>query len=145
MCGKRYVVSLFVLFSLFCLEIFSSLSWADSGEVKIILFENHPPFVLDGDPVTLSWKTINAKEVYISGIGNVSLSGSRTLTMTNYPQFRLTAVSADGIAVTKDISLNRPTNANSSSANNSNTSPAFKPVKKPVKRLAPKTMTPIKK
>lgn len=46
---------------------------------KILSFEAAPPIVMQGDSVTLVWKTSHASEVYISGIGKVNTSGSRTI------------------------------------------------------------------
>ncbi len=46
---------------------------------RIIAFEAEPPFVPEGSSMTLNWKTDNATDVHISGIGRVSPSGQRTI------------------------------------------------------------------
>lgn len=50
----------------------------------------------DGANVTLSWSTKDATSVSISGIGNVSASGSRTVFVNSNRTFTLTAVGAGG-------------------------------------------------
>ncbi len=131
MIGTRYIIRLSVLGSLYCLLVLSSLCWAGPREVEIVSFGVEPPFVLEGSTMSLRWQTINAKSVTISGIGEVPLSGSRTLTYSSqFNKFLLTAVSKKGVFVSRELSINRP-----------DTSPSLKPVL----QLVPRAMTPVTK
>ncbi|OGG41887.1 hypothetical protein A2837_01595 [Candidatus Kaiserbacteria bacterium RIFCSPHIGHO2_01_FULL_46_22] len=49
-----------------------------------------------GGDVTLTWKTVNAKNVSISGIGDVAAEGSKTVSVTSTKTFTLTAKGAGG-------------------------------------------------
>ncbi len=58
----------------------SSSTPVSSSPPRIIAFEANPSFVPEGSSLTLNWKTDNASEVHISGIGRVSPSGQQTIT-----------------------------------------------------------------
>ena len=58
----------------------SSSTPVSSSPPRIIAFEANPPYVPEGSSFTLNWKTDNASEVHISGIGRVSPTGQQTIT-----------------------------------------------------------------
>lgn len=75
---------------------------------KIISFEAEPPFVPEGNPYTLSWKTQDATEVHISGIGQVNPSGHYTVNNPNLDKEKiiLTAINNSGFPpATKQLAM----------------------------------------
>lgn len=56
----------------------------------------NPNSIERGQSTTLSWRTENATEITIDGIGNVEASGSRSVTPTESTTYRLTAKGAGG-------------------------------------------------
>ena len=58
---------------------------------QILFFIADPKQIVAGQPVTLSWRTINADTVNISGIGNVATSGSLSVSPTTTTTYVLTA------------------------------------------------------
>src|SRR5262252_9115786 len=57
----------------------------------------NPAVIEQGQTTTLTWKTDNASDVTIDGIGAVSGSGSRTLTPGSSTTYTLTAKGPGGI------------------------------------------------
>jgi hypothetical protein len=58
---------------------------------QILFFIADPKQIVAGQSVTLSWRTLNADTVNISGIGNVATSGSLSVSPTTTTTYTLTA------------------------------------------------------
>ncbi len=77
---------------------------------EISYFRVSPPSIKKGDSSTLSWETLNAKEVEIGGIGKLSLSGTETVSPTETTTYTLIAENEEGKAVkgTVTVEVNAP-------------------------------------
>ncbi len=53
-----------------------------------------------GNQATLSWGSTNATSAYISNIGSVAVSGSRSVQLSGYTQYTMTAYGTNGQSVT---------------------------------------------
>lgn len=76
-----------------------------TGNPQIIRYEGNPLTIQSGQQSTLSWTTTGASTVSISGVGNVPLNGSTTVSPTTTTTYTLTASSADGRSVTSPITI----------------------------------------
>jgi peptidoglycan-associated lipoprotein len=63
---------------------------------RIITFNAKPPEIGEGGVSILTWETYNASSVSISGLGQVPLSGSRTVSPKRSTTYELTAANAAG-------------------------------------------------
>ncbi|HEX3747515.1 MAG TPA: OmpA family protein [Bryobacteraceae bacterium] len=73
---------------------------------QIIMFNGSPLSITAGGSSTLSWSTVNATSVTISGLGAEALNGSvSTGALTTTTQYTLTATGAGGQMVTAVISI----------------------------------------
>jgi len=100
---KKGVFLLFLILMSLC--FFSCEKSPTTPEVPnypvILSFTANPSTILEGDSTTLSWETSKATKVEIdNGIGQVALSGSKEVTLTETTTFTLTASNSDG-SVTK--------------------------------------------
>jgi hypothetical protein len=77
------------------------------GTPKIASFSSKPSATSPGGTVTLSWSVSNANKVSISAVGDVSLSGSREVTVNEKTKYTLTASCGTGKTntATKTISV----------------------------------------
>ena len=73
-------------------------------------FYASPSSITSGSATTLSWNTNNCNSVYVSNIGNVNNSGSRTMYPTNSTTYTLTAYNYSGSAINRTVyvSVNNP-------------------------------------
>jgi hypothetical protein len=78
---------------------------APAGNPQIVRFEASPLSIQPGDSSTLSWTTTGASTVSISGIGNVPLNGSTTVSPMQTTTYTLTATSSDGNKVTAPVTI----------------------------------------
>ena len=78
---------------------------APAGNPQIVRFEASPLSIQPGQSSTLSWTTAGATTVSISGVGNVNLNGSTTVSPTQTTTYVLTASTADGKSVTAPITV----------------------------------------
>jgi hypothetical protein len=78
---------------------------AAAGNPQIIRFEANPVTITAGQQSTLSWTTNGASTASISGVGNVPLNGSTTVSPTSTTTYTLTATSADGRSVTAPVTV----------------------------------------
>ena len=77
---QNTLILLIILFLVACKDVnlrhdTVPASAVNNNPPRIITFEANPPFITEGGSFTLNWKTDNASEVNISGIGRVSPSG----------------------------------------------------------------------
>jgi len=72
----------------------------------IVFFKAEPPFVMAGDTTTLTWRVDNAERVEISGLGQVSPSGSRTVDPQEHAHFQLSATNREGKLSTAELQIN---------------------------------------
>jgi uncharacterized repeat protein (TIGR01451 family) len=63
---------------------------------KVNSFTASDTSIEDGDSVTLYWNTTNCNSIYISGIGNVSSTGSRKVYPNNTTTYNITASGNNG-------------------------------------------------
>ena len=79
-----------------------------SGGIRINTFEVTPAFITQGDNASLVWSVEGADQVSIDqGIGNVSPSGSRTLSPGSTTTYKLTASTAsESVSQTVTLSVN---------------------------------------
>lgn len=82
----RLLLAAFLLLS--CNILFAAPS-ASQYPPEIDFFKASPEFFLDGDSITLVWKTSHATQVHISGVGQVSPTGSRIIRNLNSNQGNL--------------------------------------------------------
>jgi hypothetical protein len=76
---------------------------AAPGNPQILMYNATATNIQVGQSSTLSWTTSGASTVNISGIGNVALNGSTTVSPTTTTTYTLTATSSDGKSVTSPI------------------------------------------
>jgi uncharacterized caspase-like protein len=72
---------------------------------EILKFDAKPSTIKKGGSSTLEWITSNAKEVEISGIGKVELSGSMTVSPTKAATYTLIAKNEEGETVKKEVTI----------------------------------------
>jgi hypothetical protein len=72
---------------------------------KINYFKAVPEIVKRGESSTLSWKTSNAKEVEIDGLGTVELSGSRTIRPIETFTYTLIAINEEGKTAKQELQI----------------------------------------
>lgn len=72
-------------------EVSASVVVGVIAPVKILDFVADPPSVVQGQPVTLRWNTVNATDVTITGVGQVPASGSITVTPASDISYTLLA------------------------------------------------------
>jgi len=76
-----------------------------AGNPQILRFESNPVTITTGQNATLSWATNGAATASISGVGNVPVNGSTTVSPTTTTTYTLTATSSDGKAVTAPVTV----------------------------------------
>jgi hypothetical protein len=76
-----------------------------AGNPQIIRYEASPLTITPGGSSTLSWATTGAATVSISGVGNVPVNGSTTVSPTTTTTYTLTATSSDGKSVTSPVTV----------------------------------------
>jgi OmpA family/PKD domain len=67
------------------------ISTRSADRAQVLFFLADPKQIIAGQPVTLSWKTQNADTVNITGIGNVAVNGSTTVSPRQTTTYTLTA------------------------------------------------------
>jgi hypothetical protein len=67
-----------------------------AAQVQVLFFISNPGTINSGQASQLSWKVLNATSVSISGIGNVGLQGSTSVSPTQTTTYQLTATAAGG-------------------------------------------------
>jgi hypothetical protein len=75
------------------------------GTPQIIRYEASPLSIAPGGSSTLSWSTTGAATVSISGVGNVPVNGSTTVSPSTTTTYTLTATSSDGKSVTAPVTV----------------------------------------
>ncbi len=78
---------------------------ATAGTPQIIRFEANPVSITPGGSSTLSWATSGATTVTISGVGNVAVNGSTTVSPTQTTTYTLTASNSTGGSVTAPVTV----------------------------------------
>src|SRR6185369_15078897 len=76
-----------------------------TGNPQILRFEANPVSIASGQSTTLSWATNGAATASISGVGNVPINGSTTVSPTTTTTYTLTATSSDGKTVTAPVTV----------------------------------------
>jgi hypothetical protein len=76
-----------------------------TGNPQIVRYEANPVTISQGQQSTLSWTTTGATTASISGVGNVPLNGSTTVSPTTTTTYTLTATSSDGKTVTSPVTV----------------------------------------
>jgi hypothetical protein len=76
-----------------------------AGNPQILRFEANPVTISSGQQSTLSWATNGATSASISGVGNVPVNGSTTVSPTQTTTYTLTATSSDGKTVTAPVTV----------------------------------------
>ncbi len=87
------------------------ISTRSADRAQVLFFTADPKQTIAGQPVTLTWKTLNADTVNIAGIGNVAANGSLTVSPRETTTYTLTArnsVNEETSTVTVAV-LNLPT------------------------------------
>jgi hypothetical protein len=87
------------------------ISTRSADRAQVLFFLADPKVIVAGQPVTLSWKTLNADTVNIAGIGNVPVNGTYSVSPTTTTTYVLTArnnVNDENASVTVQV-LNVPT------------------------------------
>jgi len=87
------------------------ISTRSAERAQILFFTADPKQTISGQPVTLSWKTQNADTVNISGIGNVPVNGTLSVSPSQTTTYTLTArnnVNEETLTATVQV-LNLPT------------------------------------
>ncbi len=72
---------------------------------QILDFSAKTSTIKKGESATLEWKTSNAKEVEISGIGKVELSDSMTISPIETTTYTLTARGEEGNAIERNVTV----------------------------------------
>ncbi|MGH7800098.1 MAG: CHAT domain-containing protein [Thermodesulfobacteriota bacterium] len=72
---------------------------------EILGYSAEPSTIKKGEVSTLRWNTSNAKEVEISGIGKVSLSGSNTVSPTETTTYTIIARNKEGRTVEREVTI----------------------------------------
>jgi hypothetical protein len=75
------------------------------GNPQILLYNATATNIQVGQSSTLSWTTTGASTVNISGIGNVALNGSTTVSPVTTTTYTLTVTSSDGKSVTSPLTV----------------------------------------
>ena len=82
-----------------------NLPSSDKTKVPVIQFSAAPVAVAPGGTSVLSWNVANATTVTIDhGIGTVSATGTKSVTVTAPATYKLTAVNSEGSAI-KAVSI----------------------------------------
>ncbi|HTS65214.1 MAG TPA: OmpA family protein [Candidatus Acidoferrales bacterium] len=76
-----------------------------TGNPQIIRYEASPLSIAPGGSSTLSWTTTGAATASISGVGDVPVNGSTTVSPTQTTTYTLTATSSDGKTVTAPVTV----------------------------------------
>jgi hypothetical protein len=76
-----------------------------AGNPQIVRYEASPLTITPAGSSTLSWATTGAATVSISGVGNVPVNGSTTVSPTTTTTYTLTATSSDGKNVTAPVTV----------------------------------------
>lgn len=76
----------------------------DDPAPRIIYFKATPPNVIPGKPVLLEWRTDNAEEAEIEGIGGVPIHGSREIVPTR-STYVLTVSNATGRTIREEVHI----------------------------------------
>ena len=76
-----------------------------AGNPQILRFEASPLSIAPGGSSTLSWATAGGATASISGVGNVPLNGSTTVTPAQTTTYTLTVTSSDGKSVTAPVTV----------------------------------------
>jgi hypothetical protein len=82
-----------------------TVSAVPAGTPQIVRFEANPVSITTGQSATLSWATNGAATASISGVGNVPVNGSTTVSPTTTTTYTLTATSSDGRTVTAPVTV----------------------------------------
>ncbi|MDH3287843.1 MAG: TIR domain-containing protein [Betaproteobacteria bacterium] len=72
---------------------------------EILAFEAKPPSIQEGRSASLGWKTSNATEVEIRGLGTVSASGSKQVKPSKTTKYLLIARNKGGKSVQREIQV----------------------------------------
>lgn len=72
---------------------------------EILAFEAMPPRIQQGQSLSLDWKTSNAAEVEIRGLGKVNTSGSKKVKPENTAKYVLIARNEAGRSVQKEVEV----------------------------------------
>jgi len=67
------------------------ISTSAANRAQILFFTADPKQIIAGQPVTLTWQTLNADTVNIAGIGNVAVNGSLSVTPQQTTTYVMTA------------------------------------------------------
>jgi peptidoglycan-associated lipoprotein len=82
---------------------------AATGPAPTAVLKATPAVISAGDQVQLSWRTMDATQVSIDGIGSVPTSGVKTVTPTQSTTYHLTATGPGGTAdASADVTVNAP-------------------------------------
>lgn len=86
-------------------SVTSSVNVSVTVAEATVTFTASPEQINAGQSATLTWSTTNASNVSISGIGDVSNSGSKTVTPSVSTDYSLTATNSAGVATIKSVSV----------------------------------------
>jgi uncharacterized repeat protein (TIGR01451 family) len=77
----------------------------DSEACEITQFKSNKTSISDGSSATLSWDTDGCDTVYISGLGNVNASGSRSVYPVGTTTYSMSAYNSDGDSDTASLTI----------------------------------------
>lgn len=82
--------------------------WVSKGQPRmpeIHHFSVHPASISGGQPAVLSWRTENASQIEITGLGALAQAGSKTVRPEITTQYTLVVSSADGLSIQREVEL----------------------------------------